>query len=105
MQPFFLKTFHIFPHVSGQRANPFQNKAAENVFPDVVRRAIAPSAFVLRADVPILLSFAFLTGTEVQLASAVCAEDQAGKESFLCFLANWAMLDLPQLLYPFPLFL
>ena len=60
------------------------------------------SALIMRADVVILFPLKALAGSKMELAAAVCTEQQAGEESLAVSLGHTALV-LPKLLHTIPL--
>ena len=102
-QPVLLKAFHICPDIFRHGPDTFQHYIPQNVLPDIVGRTGSPSAFVLGADVVVLLAVKVFTGGEVELAPAVGADHQPGEHPLPLSLDR-AALVLTKLLHSVPLF-
>jgi hypothetical protein len=55
LQPFLLKTLHILPDIGINRPNALQHLFSQYIFPDIVSRAGASTAFVVGAYIVVLL--------------------------------------------------
>ena len=102
MQPFLLKALYIAADIRIDRLNPFQHQLPQHIFPDIVCRTGASTAFVAGAYIVVLLAVKVLTGSKVQLISAIGTEQKPGEQSLPFRFCGTAFV-FSQLLHPVPL--
>ena len=99
MQPFFPKSIHIVADILIDCPDAFQNNVTELLFTDIVGSTSATVAFVVIADIMILLAAKALACGKVELAAAIGTE-QKPKEQSLPFRFCGAAFVFSQFLHP-----
>ena len=102
MQPFLLKALYIAADIRIDRPNPFQYQFPQYIFPDIVCRTGASTAFVAGAYIVVLLAVKVLAGSKVQLIPAIGTEQKPGEQSLPFRFCGTAFV-FSQLLHPVPL--
>ena len=102
MQPFLLKALYIAADIRIDRPNPFQYQFPQYIFPDIVCRTGASTAFVAGAYIVVLLAVKVLAGSKVQLIPAIGTEQKPGEQSLPSRFCGTAFV-FSQLLHPVPL--
>ena len=102
MQPFLLKTLHVLPNIGIDRTDALQHQFPQYIFPDIVGRTGASTAFVAGAYIVVLLTVKAFAGSKVQLIPTIGTEQKPGEQSLPFRFCGTAFV-FSQLLHPVPL--